>query len=125
MRFATTCSHPKDLTSTMYQAQGSKLPSPCYRDPMKRFIWPLLFFATTAYMYKHNTTESSSVMMLPMMDLLFPSTAGDPHAMGMASVKTMAVISTLALIYETGSYTRYRRQLRAYNAAVKAQEAQE
>lgn len=67
---------------------------------MKRILWPVLFFAATGWMYQHNTGDSGSVMVLPMIELLFPEVAGDNQAMGQASVKMMAGISTLILIYE-------------------------
>ena len=67
---------------------------------MKRILWPLLFFAATAWMYQHNAADSGSVMVLPMVDVLFPDVAGDNQAMGQASVKMMGGISALMLVYE-------------------------
>ncbi len=88
---------------------------------MKRIIWPLLWAAATAYMYHHNTTDTGSVMMLPMIDMLFAETAGDPKAMGEASVKTMAGLTVLMVIYEIFDALRAARRAKKQRAEESAQ----
>lgn len=66
---------------------------------MTRFLWPILMFAMTGAVWQYNSSHDDAKLLLPGIHVLFPSTAGDPAAMGEASVTVMIGVSTLFLLW--------------------------
>ena len=52
---------------------------------MNRYLTPILFFAATGFVFWYNAGHADSKVVVPFIEVLVPSTAGDPAAMGQAS----------------------------------------
>ena len=66
---------------------------------MLRFVWPLLMFVMTGVVWQYNGSHDDAKLLVPGIHALFPSTAGDPAAMGEASVTVMIGVSTVFLLW--------------------------
>ncbi|MCB9763348.1 MAG: hypothetical protein H6739_26515 [Alphaproteobacteria bacterium] len=64
---------------------------------MQRFITPTLFFAAAGYVHWSNGQDAGQVLLFPFIDLLVPSTKGDPQAMGEASVGLLVAVGGVML----------------------------
>ncbi len=74
-----------------------------------RIIPPAVFFVTAIVVHYLNSTRSDRVILFPMMDTLFPSTAGDLAAQGEASVQVLLAVGALTLIFAIFGILRDRR----------------
>ncbi len=75
---------------------------------MLRYIWPALFFAASFYIKYYNDGHSDSQLILPFIDSIFPSLAGDPKAMGARSFQIALAISGGLLLWEILEHVRGR-----------------
>jgi hypothetical protein len=66
---------------------------------MLRFLWPSLMFAMTAFVWNYNQTHDDSKLLIPGIQVLVPSSAGDPAAMGEASVLVALGLSCVFLLW--------------------------
>lgn len=78
-------------------------------NPALRFLPPAVFFVTAIVVHYLNTTRSDRVILFPMMDTLFPSTAGSLAAQGAASVQVLLAVGALTLIFAVFATLRERR----------------
>ena len=79
-----------------------------------RFITPVFMFAAAAYVWWYNANHTGSVVMLPGMDVIAPSTKGDPAAQGEMSAWVFAGLGGLFLvraIWGTVRENRLRREM--------------
>jgi hypothetical protein len=74
-----------------------------------RFLPPIVFFVTAIVVHYLNTSRSDRVILFPMMDTLFPSTAGDLAAQGAASVNVLLAVGALTLAFAVFGTFRDRR----------------
>lgn len=63
-----------------------------------RFLPPIVFFGTAGLVHYLNTTRADRVILFPMMDKLFPATAGDLAAQGEKTVLVLLGIGGITLI---------------------------
>lgn len=73
---------------------------------MTRYIWPALMFAATGYVWQYNTTHDSSKLVLPFFDVLMPSLAGDPAALGERTWQVALGLSIGLLLWEIALHIR-------------------
>ncbi|MFT4978733.1 MAG: hypothetical protein ACI8S6_004643 [Myxococcota bacterium] len=83
-------------------------------DEGMRFLTPILFFAAAGYVYWYNGSQGEAVLMFPpfIIEVLYPDAAGDPHAMGEASVVLLVAMGLLTLLWNLSASWRYRRHLK-------------
>lgn len=74
-----------------------------------RYLPPIVFFVTSMVVHYLNTSRSDRVILFPMMDTLFPSTAGDLAAQGAASVQVLLAVGALTLVFAIVGTMRDRR----------------
>ncbi len=74
-----------------------------------RAIPPIVFFVTAAVVQYLNTSGRDRVILFPMMDTLFPSTAGDLAAQGQASVYVLLGMGVLTSIFAVYAMVQQRR----------------
>ncbi len=74
------------------------------------FLTPALLFGAAAAVHFYNASHTESVLLFPFVERIFPSTAGNPGAMGAVSVKLLAALGCVSLA------------LQAWNARRRAQD---
>ncbi len=80
-----------------------------------RFITPLFMFAAAAYVWWYNTNHTDSVVMLPFIEAIVPSTKGDPAAQGQVSAAIflgLGAVFFLRAIWGNMKESKLRRQMR-------------
>ena len=78
-----------------------------------RFLTPTVLLGMAAYVHHHNTTTGGRVLLFPFIDKIVPSSAGNPYAMGEASVFFLAGLGSLTLVLAIVSRVRANRARRA------------
>ena len=74
-----------------------------------RYLPPIVFFVTAIVVHTLKTSRSDRVILFPLMDTLFPSTAGDLAAQGEASVHTLLAVGALTLCFAVFGTIQGRR----------------
>ena len=79
-----------------------------------RWLWPILMFAITGWVYWYNGTHTDRQLMFPFVDVLFPELGDDPVAMGRRSVEILVGVSAgvtlLTVVDQIRAIARYRRR---------------
>ena len=74
-----------------------------------RFFTPAFMFAAAAYVWWFNANHTDSVVMLPFVDSIVPSTKGDPAAQGEVSAWIFAGLGSVFFARALWSTLRSRR----------------
>ena len=79
-----------------------------------RWLWPILFFATTGWVAWYNDHHADRKVVFPMIDTLFPEVHGDPEGMGHKSVIVLfglsVVVTGLTVLDQVRAIARRNRQ---------------
>ena len=81
---------------------------------MLRYLSPVLFFIAALVVYQHNHSDSGSIWMLPMMDVIWPQTAGNIAAQGDKTVIVLVVLGGVLGVLQGVKDRRYRQQLKGH-----------
>ncbi|MFZ5475380.1 MAG: hypothetical protein ACOZNI_01285 [Myxococcota bacterium] len=73
-----------------------------------RFLTPLLFAGAGAWVWYYNGHHADSVLLLPMIDVIDPSTAGDMKAQGARSVQILFGLAVAFALWDTAMWLRAR-----------------
>jgi hypothetical protein len=73
-----------------------------------RFLTPALFLAAAIYVRHANATDPNRVLVLPLIDVIFPSTSGDPVAQGQATVTALFVLAGVFALWDAVAWLRSR-----------------
>ena len=74
-----------------------------------RFLTPVVFAGAAAYVGWFNAAHGDRALILPFLDALDPSVAGDPAAEGALTVKVLAGLALLFCAWELGRVALRRR----------------
>ena len=85
-----------------------------YPPAMLRYLSPALFFIASVVVYQHNHGESASVWVLPMMDVIWPETAGSVAAQGDKTVITLIALGAVLMVLQVAKDWRYRQLLKGH-----------
>ncbi len=73
-----------------------------------RFLTPVLFAAAAGWMAWYNGQYTDRAVVLPFVELLDPSAAGDPVKLGSLSVVVLAAIAGILAVWEGFRWMRER-----------------
>lgn len=79
-----------------------------------RFVTPAFMFATAAFVWWYNANHTGRVVMLPFIEVLVPSTEGDPARQGEVSAWIFAglgVVFLLRAIWATVRSNQLREEM--------------
>jgi hypothetical protein len=79
---------------------------------MNRFLTPLLLLGIAVYAGWYNANHADRQLLVPGIEMLDPSGAGDPHALGIFSVKVLFGLAALALAWGVFGLARDRSRPR-------------
>ena len=60
-----------------------------------RFFTPFFLFAIAGYVWYHNSTSTGSILLFPFIEMIIPSTKGDPATQGEYSAYLFGVLGVL------------------------------
>ena len=81
---------------------------------MLRYLSPALFFIAAVLVYQHNHSDGASIWMLPMMDVIWPETAGSVAAQGDKTVIVLIVLGVVLMGLQVVKDWRYRQHLKGH-----------
>jgi hypothetical protein len=73
-----------------------------------RFLTPALFLAAALYVRHANATDANRVLVLPLIEVFFPSTTGEPVAQGQATVTALFVLAAIFAVWDGIAWLRSR-----------------
>jgi hypothetical protein len=73
-----------------------------------RFLTPILFAAAGAWVLYYNGSHADSVLLLPMIDQIDPSTAGNPQAQGQRSAQILFALAGVFALWDTAMWLKAR-----------------
>lgn len=66
---------------------------------MSRFITAILFLASGGFIYWHNSSFSDRVLLIPGLDVVMPSLAGDPNRQGEVSALIFVSVGAVFFLF--------------------------
>lgn len=77
---------------------------------MTRYFLPAAFIAATVWVSWYNTGHADRKVIAPLVDVIFPSAAGNPQQLGERSVQLMAGVSAALLLFTVAEHVRALRR---------------
>ena len=77
---------------------------------MRNYLSGILFVVVAVGVYLYNGQDSGQILAFPFIDVIVPSTKGDPVAMGAASVKLMLGVGGALLAFGAFRHIRSRQE---------------
>lgn len=81
-----------------------------------RWLWPLLMFAITGWVWYYNQSHTDRQVLFPFVDEIFPELGDDPIAMGRRSFELLLGLSVGVTLFtfvdQLRAIARYRRRKR-------------
>ena len=82
--------------------------APCYR-PVVRYFTPILFVAVGGFVGWYNSSHPNRVILLPLLDRVFPSLEGDLISQGTLTCICFLVVGLALLIWQAYFHLQERR----------------